>query len=149
MKIKLIGLVVGLIFVGVGVFLIVRGNTLEKNCTASTEATVYDYRESFDTDSDGASSTYYYAKIKYSVDGKTYDKENGTGLTYKKYNEGSKVTVMYNPKKPDEFYIKGESLSNGIIAYIMIGLGALVVVGGLFAKTPTGGLGIPTEPTTE
>lgn len=144
MKIKLIWLAIGLLFVGVGVFLIMRGNTLEKNCTASTEATVYDYRESFDTDSDGASSTYYYAKIKYSVDGKTYDKENSTGLTHKKYKEGSKVTVMYNPKKPDELYIKGESLSNGLMAYILIGLGALVAIVGLFAKSPTGGLGEPT-----
>ena len=119
---RFIVLIVGVLFLGIGGFLYVKNNNLVKNCTVETEATVVDMKQEFSTDSDG--STYlYYPIIEYKVGEDTIRVTMDKGSSTPAYDINQKITVMYNPNKVKEFYVKGEKSSMIFsIAFMAIGL---------------------------
>jgi len=63
---RFLALIVGIIFLAIGIFMYVKNDTLIKNCTEEVEATVVDMKQEFSADEDG-SSYMYYPIIEYTV----------------------------------------------------------------------------------
>ena len=128
-KLQKIGvIIVGIIFVGVGVFMFIKDRNLVKNCTEETSATVVDFEEEFQTDDDG--STYmYYPVIEYNVGEQTIKSKMDKGSSTPAYKLNEKITILYNPNKVNEFIVKGDKSLN-IFSFVFIGLGALLTVYG-------------------
>ena len=116
-------LIVGIIFIGVAVFMYFKNSNLVKNCTVDAIATVVDMREDFTADSDG-SGYMYYPIIEYQAGENKVEVEMSTGSSTPAYRINEKINILYNPNKTDEFIIKGDSTSNIIsIVFGVLGLG--------------------------
>lgn len=127
---RFIALIVGIIFLGVGIFMYVRNNNLQKVCTKEAEATVVDMKEELNTDSD-STSYLYYPIIEYTAGEETVRVTMDKGSSTPPYAINSKITILYNPDKIKEFIVKGEK-STGIISIVMMGLGVLVTGFGIY-----------------
>ena len=126
---RFIPLLVGVIFLAVGTFLYFRNSYLVKNCTEEAVATVVDMREEYDSDENGMRYVYY-PVIEYNVGSNTIKKSLDSGSNPPAYSINEKLTILYNPNKVEEFYIKGNIMSN-IFSYVFIGLGVLVTCYGI------------------
>ena len=122
--------IVGLIFLAVAVFMFVRGNTLAKNCTEETEATVVDMKQELDTDADSTSTYRYYPIVEYSAGGKTVRATMSDGSSTPAYSINEKVTILYNPNNTKEFIVKGEKRSF-IFTIVFAVLGVFVTAYGV------------------
>ena len=71
---KIFVILFGLLFIGVGVFMLIKGNDLARRCTASTEGTVVEIITEDSTDDDGFTQYTYYPVIQYTVEGKIVSK---------------------------------------------------------------------------
>ena len=118
-------LLVGIIFLAVGGFMFYRNNTLAKNCTEETQATVVDMKQEFSTDSDSTTSYIYYPIIEYSVGEDTVRVTMGSGSSTPAYSINQKITILYNPNKTKEFIVKGDQSSN-IFSIVFMALGVFV-----------------------
>ena len=119
---RFIVLIVGVLFLGIGGFLYVKNNNLVKNCTVETEATVVDMKQEFSADSD-STSYLYYPIIEYKVGEDTIRVTMDKGSSTPAYDINQKITVMYNPNKVKEFYVKDEKSSMIFsIAFMVIGV---------------------------
>ena len=123
-------LIVGVIFLAVGVFMFVRNNRLEKNCTAEAQATVVDMKEEVNTDSDAATNYTYYPIVEYTAGETAVRAVMDDGSSTPAYDIGEKVTILYNPNKINEFMVKG-AISSKIISYVLMALGALISIFGV------------------
>ena len=126
---KVLPLIVGIIFIGVGIFMYISNNNLVKKCTEEVEAVVVDMKEDFSSDDDGDIYTYY-PIIEYRVDEETIKSTMSKGSSNPEYKLGDKVTILYNPNNTKEFIIKGDK-SSGIFSFVFMGLGVLVTVFGV------------------
>lgn len=121
---KIGALIIGIIFVGVGIFMFIKDRNLVKNCTEETSATVVDFEEEFQTDDDG--STYmYYPVIEYNVGEQTIKSKMDKGSSTPAYKLNEKITILYNPNKTNEFIVKGDKSLN-IFSFVFMGLGVLI-----------------------
>ena len=121
---RFLGIIVGVIFLAVGVLMYIKNDNLIKNCTVETEATVVDMKQDFSSDSDG--STYiYYPIIEYKVNENTIRVTMDKGSNIPAYNIDEKITILYNPNKIKEFIVKGEK-SSSIFSIIFIVLGVFI-----------------------
>ena len=126
---KFMGIIIGVIFIAVGAFMYFKNNNLIKNCTVETEAVVVDYKEELETDSD--SSTYiYYPVIEYTVGEKTITATMDKGSSTLDYKFNDKIAILYNPKKTDEFIVKGDK-SPVIFSIVFMALGLIVTIFGI------------------
>ena len=125
---KIFIILFGLIFVGVGAFMLIKGNDLAKRCTASAEGTVIEIITEDSTDSDGFTTYTYYPVIQYTVDGKTVSKKSSSGSNPSKYNVNDKVDVLYDPNKVEDYIIKGDKTTSffGII-FIVAGIAVAII----------------------
>ena len=127
-------IIVGIIFLAVGLFMFFKNDSLTKNCTKETQATVVEMKEEFNTDSDtnnDIDSRYiYYPIIEYKVNDEVVRVTMSSGSTTPAYNINDKITVLYNPNKTNEFIVKGDSSLN-IFSYVFIGLGTLILIAGI------------------
>lgn len=128
MRNKIIVIVVGLIFLGVGIFTYFNNKRLVKVCTKEAVATVVRYEEKWDDE-----SYMYCPVVEYLAGEKSINKEIGTCSTKREYSIGEKLNILYNPDKIEEFIIKGEK-ATGFFSYIFMGLGAVVIVAGIVCK---------------
>ena len=126
---KIIVVLVGVLFLAVGIFMLAQGNDLAKRCTAETMGTVINLEKEESTDSDGYISYTYYPIFEYQVGEKTISQKGRMGSSNPKYHINDTVELLYDPDKPEDFVIKGDKSSNlmGII-FIVAGV-ALVAVG--------------------
>ena len=143
---KILVVLIGLAFVGVGIFILVNGNAKIKRCTEKTIGTVVDIKEEWTTDSDGDDTYKYYPVIMYQAGGKTITKQSSTGtssssklsigggITFSssesKYKINDKITILYNPNNAEEFIIEGEQNEGFIMGIIFIVLGAITAIFG-------------------
>ena len=118
-------LLIGIIFLALGGFMFYRNNTLAKNCTEETQATVVDMKQEFSTDSDSTTSYIYYPIIEYSVGEDTVRVTMGSGSSTPAYSINQKITILYNPNKTKEFIVKGDQSSN-IFSIVFMALGVFV-----------------------
>lgn len=93
--------VVGLVF-----FIILIKLCKGKNkCTKKTTATVIRLNSCMNTD--GKKPQMVYSSVyEYEVDGKRYQKVSRKGNANPKAKIGDTFTLFYNPKDPDEWYVK-------------------------------------------
>ncbi len=117
-------LICGVFFLGIGVFLYMRNQSLIKNCTVETEATVVDMKQDLSTDDTGA--TYmYYPIIEYKAGENTVRVTMEKASNTPEYNINQKITILYNPNKVKQFIVKGEK-SSAIFSIIFMAIGVLV-----------------------
>ena len=123
-------IIVGIIFLAVGIFMFVKNNTLVKNCTEETTATVVDMKEDLSADGDG--TTYiYYPIIEYKVGNNPIRVTMSSGSSTPRYNVNDKITILYNPNNTKEFIVKGE-MSSSIFSIVFMVLGVFVTGYGAF-----------------
>lgn len=116
-------LVIGIIFIAVAVFMYFKNSYLVKNCTIDAIATVVDMREELSTDVDN-NGFMYYPIIEYQAGDRKVTTELGEGSSTPSYRINEKINILYNPNKPEEFIIKGDSSSNVVsIIFGILGLG--------------------------
>lgn len=126
---RFLGIIVGILFLVVGVFMYFKNNNLIKNCTVEAIATVVDMKQELDTDSND--TTYlYYPIIEYKAGENTVRVTMDSGSSTPRYNINDKITVLYNPNNTKEFIVKGEKGSN-IFSIVFMVLGAIVTVFGI------------------
>lgn len=125
---KILIILFGLIFVGAGVFLFIKGNDLAKRCTASAEGTVTEIIAEDSTDDDGYTTYTYYPVIQYTVEKKNVSKKSSSGSNPSKYNVNDKVDILYDPNKVEDYIIEGDKTTNffGII-FIVAGLAVAII----------------------
>ena len=116
--------IVGVIFLGVGIFMYIQNKNLVKNCTEKAEATVVDMKEEFSSDSD-IGSYLYYPIIEYNAKGQNVRVTMSSGSNVPAYSINDKIAILYNPNKVEEFIIDGDKMS-GIISIVFIALGVIV-----------------------
>lgn len=121
---RFLGIIFGILFIGVGIFMYFKNNNLVKNCTVEAIATVVDMKQELSTDSDG-SSYLYYPIIEYKAGENTVRVTMDSGSSTPRYNINDKITVLYNPNNTKEFIVKGEKTSN-IFSIVFIILGVIV-----------------------
>ena len=125
---KFTGILVGVIFLAVGIFMFVRDANLNKNCKKETQATVVDMEEEFSADED--TEYMYYPIVEYKAGDRTVKAKMDQGSSTPAYDIGEKITILYNPENVEQFKVKGEK-ATGIISFVMMGLGVLVTIGGV------------------
>ena len=116
--------IVGVIFLGVGIFMYIQNKNLVKNCTEKAEATVVDMKEEFSSDSD-MGSYLYYPIIEYNAKGQNVRVTMSSGSNVPAYSINDKIAILYNPNKVEEFIVDGDKMS-GIISIVFIALGVIV-----------------------
>ena len=121
---KLFIILMGIVFVGVGIFMIVRGNDLAKRCTTETTAKVVSIETEESTDSDGHYTYTYYPVFEFNAGEKTITQKGSTGSSRAQYKIGDSVELLYDANKPEDFIVKGDKTSNI--------LGIIFVVAGVF-----------------
>ena len=126
---KFMGIIVGVIFLAVGIFLFVKNANLNKNCTREAQATVVDMEEEYSAGEDDTEYMYY-PVIEYQANGETVRVKMDQGSGAPAYEINEKITVLYNPDNVKQFKVKGEKLT-GILSFAFMGLGVLVTVGGV------------------
>ena len=127
---RLILVIVGIAIISLGIFFIIRGNSLAKVCTAETTGTVVGILSEEETDSEGFTSIMYTPQIEYSVDEQLYTAKGNGSSNASDYKVGEQVQIMYNPNNAEEYIIKGDNSSN-IIGTILIVFGVIVLLVGI------------------
>ena len=106
---KFVGILVGIIFLTVGIFMYFQNARLTKVCTEEATATVVDMKEDIETD-EGTVRYIYYPIIEYKVNSKTVKSTMSSGSTTPSYSINDTLTILYNPNKNTEFIIKGDKV---------------------------------------
>ena len=146
---RIIFVLVGLLFVGVGIWTLKSGNELAKRCTQKTTGTVVEIIEEKSIDSEGHNKYKYYPVIRYQVGNKVITKKGNSGFSnntrvniadgivlsssHSKYKVNDSVEILYNPDNVEEFIIKGDRSTN-LAGIIPIVLGSLAAILGIFKK---------------
>ena len=130
---KILVILLGVIFIGVGIFVLIQSNDLAKKCTEENIATIVNYHIETSTDSDNNITYTYYPIINYNVGTKSVTKQSKTGYGNEKYNINEKITILYNPNNVEEFIIKGDKTGN-ILGIAVIVAGAIALVLGIFKR---------------
>lgn len=127
---RLVPLLLSIVFIGLGIFVLVRGNALAKRCTVDVVGTVVDITREETTDSDGFTEHTYYPIIEYQAGDEKVTVKGTNGSNPSKYQEGDKIDLLYNPDNVKEYIEKGDNSSN-IIGIILIVVGILVFFMGI------------------
>ena len=126
---KFLPAIIGIILIGIGVFLYFKSNELAKNCTAEATATVVDMREDFETSADTGDFRYiYYPVVSYEVNGRVIEKELGSGSNTPDYRINDKIAILYNPNNVEEFIVANENHNLAWIITSAIG-GVFLIIG--------------------
>lgn len=119
---RFLALIIGIIFLAVAAFMYIRNTNLVKNCTEEVTATVVDMKQEFDSES---TDYMYYPIIEYKAGEDTIRVTMDNGSRVPAYDINDEITILYNPNKVREFYVKGDSTSN-IFSIVFAVLGLLV-----------------------
>ena len=122
---KLIALLIGIIFIGVGVFMYFKNDELQKVCTEEATATVIDMKEEINTDTDSITDYLYYPILEFNDGNKDVQVKSPTGSSSPAYNINDKIEILYNPNNSKEFIIKGDKSSN-IFSIVFACLGLII-----------------------
>lgn len=97
---KVIVVLLGILFIVVGVFLLANGNAKIKSCTEKTNATIVDIKEDRSINSDGDDTYIYYPVIRYQVEGRTITKQSSIGSSCgSKISKSGEITLSSNSSK--------------------------------------------------
>ena len=132
------GLIIGLIFVGIGIYLVVQKitRTATVNGLVTNPACSYGINSS-NTNSGTTTNSYYDClfSVKYTVGGKDYTltgQETKSGINYQiNYQASSPPTikVFYNPDDPNDASISDDY--SHTIGWVLIVIGAVIAISGI------------------
>ena len=127
---KLLIILVGISLIVAGVFCIRSDKAKMARCTKSVTAEVVSERKS------GGSLKNYTPVFAINEDGVNYQVEakNGSRIG-KRFKNGEKYQVCYDPDEPEILYIESES--NNIRNIGCVGVGALLTACGIFLAIPS------------
>lgn len=130
---SLLFLLVGFVFVVVGIIAMIQSDGLKERCTEETIGTVVEViRERNSNTSNRTSNSYtYFPVIEYQVGDRTVSQKSQFGQNPPKYKVGEQLEICYNPNDIEEYIIKGDS-SPKYIGIAFIGLGAIAEVVGAY-----------------
>jgi hypothetical protein len=124
----LIFLVIGLLFLGIGIYLFIDGIKKKRICTAFTDGIVRDFERTYKPAGGG-----YHMKYSYIVNDIEYFHTNKISGGRLIFNEGDKIKVYYNPTKPEQCYSRaGMIVKSYIISIFFIILGSVCIIVPLF-----------------
>lgn len=95
--------------------------------TETASACVLGYSEKQITDKNGITTTKYYLRLSYRVQGKDYTVTDSDYSEKKDYETGQKIDIKYNPKKPESYYICGKRL------HLVAAFGIILISAGILA----------------
>ncbi|MDR0443375.1 MAG: DUF3592 domain-containing protein [Treponema sp.] len=117
-------LIFGALCTSISLFGIKRNRRLKVVCTSQTTGIVIEVHR---RRSGGSKSSYsYYPEFSYTANGRPYRDCSVFGTPKSRFTEGQKVTVHYDPNKPEDYYVGEDSLSN-VGFYIFLAAGALLL----------------------
>ena len=122
---------VGVIFLGVGFGLYRGAKRREERLRARAEGTITEVTRRTRHTSDGRSVSWH-PIVAFDVDGRTISLESSDGSGRKRYYEGQRVGVLYDPDDPTCFRLEGRD-TLALLGKIFLGVGALCVAIGLDA----------------
>lgn len=125
---RLIFIIIGIVTIGLGIFIMISGNRLAKVCTEETTGTVVGILREEETDSEGYTSITYSPQIEYKVGEQLVTAKGNSSSNASDHTIGEQIQIMYNPNNIEEYMIKGDrsSLLGGII-WIVLGTIILLV----------------------
>lgn len=125
---RLLFIIVGIVALGIGIFVMVNGSRLAKVCTAEATGTVVGILREESTDSDGFTSISYVPQIEYKVGEQLVTAKGNGSSNASDHKVGDQVEILYNPNNVEEYIIKGDNSSNiGGIIWIVLGVIVLLV----------------------
>jgi len=130
---RIVFVLFGLIFAGIGGFLLWRQKKLKQVCTAQVSGTVKDITESISYSTGkgkrtGRRRVSYRPIFTYSVEGVEYVQQSIIGSSRPKFNVGQSVTVFYDPSSPKRYYVLEEGQSKVLwIILIIVGVAVAMV----------------------
>ena len=102
----------GVIFIKMGINGNVEYSKLKKVCTEEMQAVVTDFHITgevyWDPDEDiprKRDNRRYFPIFEYTVNNETYRQQSPVGKDVKQVDVGGSITIMYNPAKPDDYYV--------------------------------------------
>ena len=125
----------GLVFAGLGAFLLWIDKKKRKECTAEVVGVVKDVGKST-TFKKGRVRNSYRPTFAYSVEGVEYVKQSNTKSGTSKFSEGQNVTVFYDPSKPQRFYVLEEGKTT-VLYLVLVGIGAATMLVAPFTTMAT------------
>ena len=127
---RLITIIIGIIAIGLGIFIMISGSRLAKVCTEETTGTVVGILREEETDSEGYTSIVYTPQIEYKVGEQLVSVKGNGSSNASDHTVGEQVQIMYNPNNVEEHMIKGDNSSN-IGGTIWIVLGVIILLAGV------------------
>lgn len=122
---------VGVIFLGVGFGLYRGAKRRNERLRARAEGTITEVVRRTHHASDGGSVSWY-PIVAFEVDGRTISLESEDGGGRKRFYEGQRVGVLYDPDDPTCFRLEGRD-ALALVGKIFLGVGALCVAIGIDA----------------
>ena len=147
---KILVVLVGILFVGIGIIVWLNENAKVKKCTVETVGTIVEIKEEIsknrDDDYNDKYKYTYYPVIRYRAGERTITKQSSSGSssnskisiggaitlssTHSKYRVNDSIDILYNPDNVEEFIIKGDKTTNFIVIICII-LGVLTTIVGV------------------
>ncbi len=115
-------IILGIIFLLVGLWVTWRSISKKIKCTVEYEAEITEVkRHSYKSNSTNRRREYS-PVVKYIVDGKVFVSEADiTSIVPNKFKPGEKLTIKYNPEKPEDFCVKGKlgNIKSGVVCFLL------------------------------
>jgi len=135
---------VGAIFLAVGVGLRRAAQRKEDRLRARTTGTVTEVVRRY-SHSDGGDTPVWYPIVEFEAEGRRISLESGDGGGRKRFYEGQRVEVLFDPDDPSCFQLEGFN-SVGLVGkiFLWIGLGSIAIglIVGLGVNAFSGGIHI-------
>lgn len=129
---KIFTILIGLVFAGIGVYMLKQGNEVAERCTQETVGTVVELVEESDI-SDTTIDYSYYPVVQYNVGDQQFTKKYTTGSGTPAYYVDQQIDIKYDPNKPEDYIIVGDKSSN-VLGIIFTAMGIFVAICGVVQK---------------
>ena len=125
---------IGLVLIGVGGFFVWREKRLKTLCTSQVSGVVADEGHSVKYRK-GRRKEGYQPTFSYSVEGVEYTKKTAMSYSTCKVFTGQKVTVFYDPSKPQRYYVLelGSIIGNPVV-WVPVALGVISMLVGFATR---------------
>lgn len=110
------GLIIGSLFVTMGLLIILKYNKKVSKCTCKTSATIVDIKRK---SSNG--SFIYFPVFEYVIDGESYTITSNCGSRPFRHNVGDSVELKYDPNDPNVYIALGYDTNKFIGICFMVG----------------------------
>ena len=119
----------GALFALIGFFGVRKTRQLRLHCTSRTEGVVVENHRH--RTGGKSSSTTYCPEFSFMVDGVAYGGRSAVGTQRPRFAKGQEVTVLYDPYRPDDYYVEEDGLSSAVY-FIFLVAGIAVFISAFF-----------------